>query len=336
MEHPQVTGPYSSPRLLRLRIFAMMAFALLVGVIYVLCSATLVCLFSFGFPLLRLFWRLVLSPWVDRSFILGLTFGFFGGSLVSRALYTPDVGLAFGFLGGSLISGALYTPDLCYAVSAILLSIAIWCSGSTVGTSLQPCDILDVGSTRAKQDVIPVMLPQVTPNPLIPLVTNVVVCVAVDPRPARLFYLSHLDMCWLVLPFLDSFEAVLTTSGFYNFRHHTPQISEWYRGYVKSFVGFVPDIGTIVVRTSAGTVVYPEADNIMRATNLVHLKKTKTSESRSSVITLQPMRKTTGAGAFLDCLLDCLRHSIMWGFQCVKFSETFLELHNSFASIEST
>ena len=146
MEHPQVTGPYSLPLLLRRCIFAMMAFALLVGVICVLCSATLVCLSSFGFSLLRLFWQLVLSPWVDRSFILGLTCWFLGGSLVLRALYTPDVGLAFGFLGGSLFSGALYTPDLCYAVSVILLSIAIWCSGSTVGTSLQPCDILDVGS----------------------------------------------------------------------------------------------------------------------------------------------------------------------------------------------
>ena len=98
---------------------------------------------------------------------------------------------------------------------------------------------------------------------------------------------------------LDSFEAVLTTSGFYNFRHHTPQISEWYRGYVKSFVGFVPDIGTIVVRTSVGTVVYPDADNIMRATNLVHLKETKTSKSRSNVITLEPTRITTGLGLFL-------------------------------------
>ena len=108
-------------------------------------------------------------------------------SFVSRALYTLDVGLAFGFLGGSLFSGALYTSELCYAVSAILLSFAIWCSGCAVGTSFQPRDILDVGSTKAAQDVLPDMLLPVPPNPLIPLVTNVVVRVAVAPRPARLF-----------------------------------------------------------------------------------------------------------------------------------------------------
>ena len=38
MEHPQVTGPYSVPHLLRLRAFATMAFALLIGIIDVLCS----------------------------------------------------------------------------------------------------------------------------------------------------------------------------------------------------------------------------------------------------------------------------------------------------------
>ena len=227
------------PLLLRLRVFATMAFALFIGIIYILCSCirTLVCLFSFGLPLLHLFW-LALSLWVDKYFILGLAFEFFSGSLVSRALYTPDVGLAFGFIGGSLFSGALYTPELCYAVSAILLSFAIWCSGCAVGTSFQLRDILDVGSTKAAQDVLPDMLLPVPPNPSIPSVTNVVVRVAVAPRPVRLFYLSHLDVCRLVLPFFHSFAVALTTSGFSNFRHHTPQISELYRGYVKSFVGF--------------------------------------------------------------------------------------------------
>ena len=244
MEHPQVTGPFSSPLLLRLRVFATMAFSLLVGVICVLCSATLVCLSFFGFSLLRLFWRLVLSPWVDRSFILklGLTCWFLGGSLVSKALYTPDVGLAFGFLGGFLFSGTLFTPDLCYAVSAIILSFAIWCLGCAVGTSFQLRDILDVGSTKAAQDVLPDMLLPVPPNPSIPSVTNVVVRVAVAPRPVILFCLSHLDVCRLVLPFFHSFAVALTTSEFSNFRHHTPRISELYCSYVTSFVGF-PDIG---------------------------------------------------------------------------------------------
>ena len=64
-------------------------------------------------------------PWVDRSFLPGLAFGFFGGSLILRALYTPD---------------------LCFAFTGIFLSIAGWGSGSAVGTSFQPCNMLDVGS----------------------------------------------------------------------------------------------------------------------------------------------------------------------------------------------
>ena len=50
-------------------------------------------------------------------------------------------------------------------------------------------------------DVLSVMLLLVTPSPSIPSVTNVVVRVAVAPRPVRPFYLPHLDMCWLVCHF---------------------------------------------------------------------------------------------------------------------------------------
>ena len=46
----------------------------------------------------------------------------------------------------------------------------------------------------------------------------------------------------------------------------------WYSGYVRSFVGFVPDLEKCVVRTSVGTVVYPDADNVVQKTNITHLE----------------------------------------------------------------
>ena len=97
-----------------------------------------------------------------------------------------------------------------------------------------------------------------------------VVQVSVTSQPTRLVYHFHLDMCQLVLPFFDLFKVILTTSGFYNFRKHKPKISAWYLSYVRSFVGFVPDVAKRVIQTSAGAIVNPDADNVMRTTSYTY------------------------------------------------------------------
>ena len=140
-------------------------------------------------------------------------------------------------------------------------------------------------------------------------------------------WFPHFDKCWLILPFLDSFEVILTTLGFYNFRNYTPQISAWYCSYASFFLGFVPGVAKRAVRTSAGAIVYPDADNVMRTTSILHLPNTISEhkfyaanchdlDSLLWTYKLVPMQAITGVGALLSfSLLDCLRQSIMWGCQ---------------------
>ena len=86
---------------------------------------------------------------------------------------------------------------------------------------------------KATQDVFPVMsfntvissdfvIPTLAP---VALQSSVPVMLKQSP-----VYLTHLMMCKMVLPYLDSFEVVLTTTGFSANRNFNSEIAAWFHG----------------------------------------------------------------------------------------------------------
>ena len=48
-------------------------------------------------------------------------------------------------------------------------------------------------------------------------------------------------------------------------------------------MGFVPDVTKRVAWTLAGAIVYPDADNVMRSTSIVHLPNTISKHTVNAV-----------------------------------------------------
>ena len=89
------------------------------------------------------------------------------------------------------------------------------------------------------------------------------------------YCLSHAMMCRLVLPFLCTYEVVLTTRSFFSYitAYDTCQseILKWHHRYQRK-ERFVCDPAQRVVRTSGGSVVYPGLE--FQAHHLVNIQPT--------------------------------------------------------------
>jgi len=185
--------------------------------------------------------------------------------------------MLLGILGGSLASRALYTPLFILFFAAVLfLESSKWWGDLFIGSFPPVCAgaVTQVVTPEVtQQDDVPVALLGATPTTviLVPAATPVQVSVPVSLRSSSPPYFSHEMMCSLVLPYLDSFEVVLTTTAFFKYVNCTPAVSAWYRRYLRSHVGFVADVANRVVRTSAGAVVHPELGNVMRVQTLTSL-----------------------------------------------------------------
>ena len=217
------------------------------------------CVVGFSF----LCWVLSLLRWVLRLVL------FISGSWADFRL-----GMLLGILGGSLASRALYTPHSVLFFAAVLfLKSSKWWRDLFVGSFWPVCAgaVTQVVTPEAtQQDDIPVVLSRATTVIHSPAAASVQVSVPVSLRSPPPYF-SHEMMCSLVLPYLDSFEVVLTTTAFFKYVNCTPAVSAWYRRYLRSHVGFVADVANRVVRTSAGAVVHPELGNVMRVQTLTSL-----------------------------------------------------------------
>ena len=118
------------------------------------------------------------------------------------------------------------------------------------GSVFQPVTLADVVTQmvvpKAKHDVVSVMLLNVVmPSGLVISAPNAVVAqvdVPVALQSSTPVYLSNLMMYCLVLPCLDSFEVVLTTSGFCKCQNYNPEILALYLHYARLHVSIVLDI----------------------------------------------------------------------------------------------
>ena len=118
--------------------------------------------------------------------------------------------------------------------------------------------------------VMPISGPSTYPSPVAPVLSAAVRS-----------YFPVVFLVHYVLPFLDSFEILYTTRSMYAYRSHTPRILAWHEAYIRTQCsGFVPDPARRVVRTSAGTMVYPDVGTVMRPSFLTVIPESITS-SRS-------------------------------------------------------
>ena len=152
--------------------------------------------------------------------------------LISGSWADFRLGMLLGILGGSLASRALYTPlSILFFAAVLFLRSSKWWRDLFVGSFWPVCAgaVTQVVTPEAtQQDDIPVVLSRATTVIHSPAAASVQVSVPVSLRSPPPYF-SHEMMCSLVLPYLDSFEVVLTTTAFFKYVNCTPAVSAWYR-----------------------------------------------------------------------------------------------------------
>ena len=230
-------------------------------------------------------WKLATSiNWAGLSFHFGLLLGFFGGSLISGALFTPAFAFCFVIL---LCIQSCTWLDVDLAVGA-LGSVT---SSVSVRVHVVMQDVFPAHSLRLAPSIMHV---SGTSGPRVPALTT--------SRPS---YLSYAMVCRLIIPYLDSYEVVLSTRGFHQYATDyttcQPGIMKWYRSYVLR-QRFVCDLTDQVVRTSVGNIVYPDLE--FRVHRLVSIQPTSKFAVANSTATVY-----TDIDSVLCTYCDKTRHS---------------------------